>query len=221
MLKKELGSGFKLFLNNTTGKIYRRVDTEREFLEIQSFMDKFKNIVFLRDCLDLSISLSMNMSDSKQRTELGELEYLVKYRADEIDYQQKISDIIQIFQETLEKLPYFKEVDYVCVIPSSHPFMKDIVRGLKGFVFEDISDNVSWEKSSEIKNAETLDEKLEALLKSNLKVSEAVDLKGKNVMLVDDLYNSGLTMQYVAMRLKELGVFRVFGVTLVKSLSNK
>ena len=44
---------------------------------------------------------------------------------------------------------------------------------------------------------------------------------GKNVMLVDDLYNSGLTMQYVAMRLKELGVFRVFGVTLVKSLSNK
>lgn len=99
--------------------------------------------------------------------------------------------------------------------------MKDIVRGLKGFVFEDISDYVSWEKSSEIKNAETLDEKLEALLKSNLKVSEAVDLKGKNVMLVDDLYNSGLTMQYVAMRLKELGVFRVFGVTLVKSLSNK
>ena len=40
-------------------------------------------------------------------------------------------------------------------------------------------------------------------------------------MLVDDLYNSGLTMQYVAMRLKELGVSRVFGVTLVKSLSNK
>lgn len=175
----------------------------------------------MRDCLDLSISLSMNMSDSKQRTELGALEYLVKYRADEIDYQQIISDIIQICQETLEKLPYFKEVDYVCVIPSSHPFMKDIVRGLKGFVFEDISDNVSWEKSSEIKNAATLDEKLEALLKSNLKVSEAVDLKGKNVMLVDDLYNSGLTMQYVAMRLKELGVCRVFGVTLVKSLSNK
>lgn len=54
-----------------------------------------------------------------------------------------------------------------------------------------------------------------------MKVSEAVDLKGKNVMLVDDLYNSGLTMQYVAMRLKELGVSRVFGVTLVKSLSNK
>lgn len=42
----------------------------------------------------------------------------------------------------------------------------------------------------------------------------------QNILLVDDLYKSGLTMQYVAMMLKNAGCSRVFGLTLVKSLGN-
>lgn len=42
----------------------------------------------------------------------------------------------------------------------------------------------------------------------------------ENLLLVDDLYKSGLTMQYVAMMLKNAGCSRVFGLTLVKSLGN-
>lgn len=47
-----------------------------------------------------------------------------------------------------------------------------------------------------------------------------MDLKEKCILLVDDLYKSGLTMQYVAMMLKNAGCSRVFGLTLVKSLGN-
>ena len=53
-----------------------------------------------------------------------------------------------------------------------------------------------------------------------LKIDDEVDLNGKTVLLVDDMYQSGITLQYIAMRLKERGADRVFGMALVKSLGN-
>lgn len=221
LMKKELGiSELFLFLSKFSGKPYRRIDTEREYNDIKTVVDRFQNYVFLRDCLDLSIALSMNMEDNT-RTPIGELEYRVKYHSMDADYRQNILALTGILQSALDSLPYFKEVDYVCVVPSSHSFMQDIVGGLNGFKFTDISDKISWNKTIEVKNANNLDEKLEALLASDLSFADDLDLLGKNVLLLDDLYKSGITMQYVAMKLKEAGCGRVFGITLVKSLGNK
>ena len=50
------------------------------------------------------------------------------------------------------------------------------------------------------------------------RVTEGMDLKNKTILLLDDMYQSGVTMQYVAMRLKEAGAKRVFGMAIVKSL---
>lgn len=75
-MKKKLGSSnFALFLSKTTGKPFRMVFNEKEYEDILAFMGKYKDIVFLRDCLDLSLSLSMNRIDENTRTEIGELEY--------------------------------------------------------------------------------------------------------------------------------------------------
>ena len=92
---------------------------------------------------------------------------------------------------------------------------------LEGFDFEDISDLVTWtSKKRSVKDAESAEEKLEILEESGLQISEGVDLNGKTVLLFDDLYMSGLSMQYVAMKLKEAGAARVFGLCTVKSRSN-
>jgi predicted amidophosphoribosyltransferase len=37
---------------------------------------------------------------------------------------------------------------------------------------------------------------------------------------MDDLYQSGTTMQFVAMKLKQAGARHVYGLALVKALSN-
>ena len=47
-----------------------------------------------------------------------------------------------------------------------------------------------------------------------------LDIKDKTVLLVDDMYYSGVTMQYIALKMKETGAKRVFGMALVKSLGN-
>ena len=220
-MKKELGSSdFALFLNNTTGKPYRMVFNEKEYEDILAFMGKYKDIVFLRDCLDLSLSLSMNRIDENTRTEIGELEYQAKYHPESSEYNNVIASLTERMQGLLDSIPFFKDADYICVVPSSHAFVREIVSGLRGFDFSDISSSLSWNKKSELKNAESLEDKLDALLNSHLLIADEVDLKEKSILLVDDLYKSGLTMQYVAMMLKNAGCSCVFGLTLVKSLGN-
>ena len=44
-----------------------------------------------------------------------------------------------------------------------------------------------------------------------------LDIEGKSVVLIDDLYQSGRTIQYVAMKLQEAGARQVCGLSLVKT----
>ena len=99
--------------------------------------------------------------------------------------------------------------------------MRDIIVGLDGFNFTDISDKVNWQnKNGSLKDVETAEEKLEMIQSWNLTFGADLDLKDKTVLLVDDMYYSGVTMQYIAMKMKESGAKRVFGMALVKSLGN-
>jgi len=54
-----------------------------------------------------------------------------------------------------------------------------------------------------------------------LEIAEGVDFEGKDIVLLDDLYMSGITLQYVAMKLKEAGAGKVYGLCLVKSFGNR
>lgn len=92
---------------------------------------------------------------------------------------------------------------------------------LKGFDFADISDQIYWEnKSGSLKDVATAEEKLDMIQSWGLQFGKGLDLNEKTVLLVDDMYQSGITLQYIAMRMKEVGAKRVFGMTLVKSLGN-
>lgn len=205
-------------LNN---RVYRRIDTEEEFNAFSSFIEKYKDLVFLRDTLDLSVALSMHETEPDVRTVFGEHEYQVKYQSEKKDTSADKAVLQSELQKRLEELPYFKMADYICAVPSSKPFMRDLVAGLTGFSFEDISEKVSWQsKNGSLKDVETADEKLDMIQSWGLTFGTDLDLKDKTVLLVDDMYYSGVTMQYIAMKMKESGAKRVFGMALVKSLGN-
>lgn len=224
--KKELEMDRVLFKSKSGTGYYRRVGTQEEFDKLKSFIDKYKSLVFLRDCLDLSVALSMHEfypdgADEPARTEMGQHEYRLKYNSETCDTSADRSALIAELQKRLEQLPYFKLADYICAVPSSRPIMRDIISGLKGFSFSDMSDKVSWkDKSGSLKELKTAEEKLSLIDTWGLIIDEGVDLKGKSVLLVDDMYQSGVTMQYVAMKLKDAGSKRVFGLALCKALSN-
>lgn len=209
-----------LFKSKFDGKFYRIINEEGEYIKIEDFVSSYKDIVFLRDNLDLSISLSMNY-EGNERTEIGELEYQAKFNNDE----DAESQLVDICREWIDELPYYKHADYICAMPSSNPdeesLPQRIVNELTDFNFTDISEKVLWySKTRSIKDAEDVEEKLEILEESNLTIAEDLDINGKIVILFDDLYMSGISMQYVAMKLKEAGANRVLGLSIVKSRSN-
>jgi hypothetical protein len=215
-----LSIGKILFPSQFGNNFYRLIFSEEEYKNLEAFIAQFKDIVFLRDTLDLSIALSMHEMKPEKRTVLGEHEFMVKYRSEQIDTTADKTALVAEMQRRLEELPYFKLADYICAVPSSKPFVKVIISELKGFSFADISNKVSWaNKSGSLKNIESADKKLDMIQSWDLQFAEDLDLNGKTILLVDDMYQSGVTMQYIAMRMKESGAKRVFGIALVKSLS--
>lgn len=219
VMENKLGSDKHLFPSDFGG-VWRGINSDEEFSSFEAFVDKYREIVFLRDNLDLSIALSMNYND-EAHTEIGELEYQAKFNYDE-DSENKLIDICK---EWINELPFYKYADYICAMPNSNQteesLPKRIVNSLVDYKFSDISDKVFWmSKTRKVKDAKDVKEKLEILEESVLTIAEDLDIKGKTIILFDDLYMSGLSMQYVAMKLKEAGASRVLGLSIVKSRSN-
>jgi hypothetical protein len=215
ILETKLGT---VLFSTKYGGVWRLIDSDTEFDTFQDFVKLYNDIVFLRDNLDLSIALSMNFNNETY-TKIGSLEYQAKFQ----DNRTAEAELVNICKDWITELPFYKDSDYICAMPSSNPNERSlpmrIVNSLAGFKFKDISEDVFWiDKKKKIKDAGTIDEKLEILLESELKISCKLD--GKTVILLDDLYMSGISMQFVAMKLKEAGAKRVFGLCIVKSRSN-
>lgn len=220
--REMLGMTRVLYLRD--GKYVRRINKD-EYATFKAFIENVEDIVFLRDCLDLSIALSMHEyideNGTSYRSPLGEHEYQVKYHPGSKEAEAGMNAIVAEFKKRLNELPYFKEADYIMAVPSAHPFMQDIIKKLTDFKFEDVSSEVKWmDKKGSLKDKVTADEKLSLIDSWGFELSADLSLVGKVVLLVDDMYQSGVTMQYVAMKLKEAGAKRVFGICICKALSN-
>jgi len=218
---KVMGMNKLLYPSKFWKNYYRNIFSEQEYHQIETFINQFNDLVFLRDTLDLSIALSMHETEPDKRTVLGEHEFRVKYRSENNEVSADFDALVAEMQRRLEELPYFNCADYICAVPSNKPFMAQIISRLKSFDFIDISQRVQWKnKAGSLKDATSAEEKLVTIQSWELRIDKGLDLNGKTVLLVDDLYHSGVTMQYMAMRLKESGAKRVFGMALVKSLGN-
>ena len=216
IIKKEIGNDIDLFVSDYGG-VWRSI-TNEEYDKWHAFITDYKNIVFLRDCLDISLSLSMNIIKNESRTEIGELEYQSKYNGKN-DAEERL---VSLCKEWINKLPYYKDADLICAVPSRTPnnLPQRIVSKL-GITATNISNSIYWtSKTRNVKDAEKVEDKISILEESGFTINNKEQLKNKVVILFDDLYMSGVTLQYIAMKLKEAGVQRVLGLTIVKSRSN-
>lgn len=202
---------------------YHRVIQKEEYEKFENLITEVKDIVFLRDCLDLSIALCLHETDpnSGERTELGEHEYQLKYHPGSPEASVAFGAITYELQSRLETLPYFKYADYIMAVPSSHTFLKEILQKLNGFGFTDISSQISWiNKTRSLKELSNPNEKLDLIDTWGFKIDPNINLTGKSVLVIDDMYKSGITMQYIGMKLKDAGASRVFGICICKALGN-
>ena len=216
IIKKEIGNDIDLFVSDYGG-VWRSI-TNEEYNKWHEFITRYKNIVFLRDCLDISLSLSMNIIENESRTEIGELEYQSKYNSNNDAEEQLVS----LCEEWINKLPYYKDADLICAVPSKTPDnLPQRIADKLNITPINISNTISWtSKTKDVKNAEKIEDKINIFEYSGFKINNKEQLKDKVIILFDDLYMSGVTLQYIAMKLKDAGAQRVLGLTIVKSRSN-
>jgi competence protein ComFC len=58
-------------------------------------------------------------------------------------------------------------------------------------------------------------------LEGTIDIVNEEDIRGRRVLIVDDLYQSGTTMNYVGMLLLEKGASAVYGLSCEKTCSNQ
>lgn len=218
LLKEQTGIVLR---KSSRGKYYKKL-TPEEFEKAKTFKESYSDVVFLRDLLDISVALSLNFeSDGDTHTLIGQLEKEAKYD----NNKEAVDQLSAIVDEFVGRNPIYANADFICAVPPTKIGEKNlpvkIIEKLTRFNGKNVSGYIAWTtKNESLKNADGAD-KLEILKHSGLEIAEGVDLAGKVVFLLDDLYMSGITLQYVAMKLKEAGASKVYGLCLVKSLSNK
>jgi len=207
-----------LFESNFKG-YWRSIRSEEEFTAIRQFIDGIKPLVFLKDALALSVALSLNMiHETGKHTQIGDLEYRAKYKFD----MDACAELTEYCSRAIQTLPFYNQIDSVCAVPSSDPSRRSLPQMVAHSVTEsggltDYSSSISWAgQKPSLKNL-PLEAKWQVLTQCGLRAECEFP---ERVILIDDMYQSGTTMHFVAMNLLESGVKQVFGLALVKSLGD-
>ena len=213
------------FLNyNPQYDNYWKYVSEEEIVQIEEWERKQHSLVYLRDCLSLSIAVDVNLTDntSGQYTGIGRLEHNGKNDKD----MEAVKEIADITSDVIQSLPYYKDADLICSVPPDHAnfnLPKCVTSLVSGKINkQDVTGGfIFGEEKSSVKNS-SVDKKWDVWESAQVSFQNTSELnvKDKTVILIDDKYQSGITIQYIAMKLQQAGACEVYGFSFVKTLSD-
>lgn len=154
-----------------------------------------------------------------QRTEMGELLYRLKYHQD--------TNTIPRIIELLDKIKGIEKFDYIVPIPSTNKVRKIqpvivIAKALGDKYGVDVLYDliIKSGRNKELKNEYDPDERIR-LLRETMNISDKDSVKGKQILLLDDLYRSGSTLRVATELIYGAGAERVCVLTMTKTRSNR
>lgn len=197
--------------------------------EVRRWLKKIGSYVAIRDCLALSFALDYDREGGdpkRSQTKIGALRTRAKPYNNSAtkDTFVAANELVKVCIKFLEEINCYDSTDIVVAMPPSEPgkpfnlpmYLAEQIALISGK--NNLSEGIFTISSRpSIKNI-TLENKLE-ILKDTIAVDEDI-FSGENVLLIDDLYQSGISMNYAAMLLLEKGAKRVFGLTCEKTCSN-
>jgi predicted amidophosphoribosyltransferase len=163
---------------------------------------------------------------SRPQTRIGNLRsrakpYSVQPTKDTFIAANKLA---QLCLEFLAKVNCYRFCDCVVAMPPSDPkkqfdlpsfLASEIAKGLDK---PDLSKSVDTVRLRPALKNVPLGQKLDAL-EGTIKVDRKI-FKGKQVLLIDDLYQSGVSMNYAAMLILEAGAKAIYGLACEKTCRN-
>jgi len=196
---------------------------------VREWLAKIGRYVAIRDCLAVSFALDFDKEEGdpqKPHTRLGKLRTQAKSYDGSVALQMfaAADQFVAEMCTFLDTITVYECADAIAAVPPSDP-RKPF--DLPGYIarklaterrLEDLCDAVTTKSARpQMKNA-ALDEKLSAI--DGTIVVDAARVRGKTILLIEDLYQSGVSMNYTALEILKAGASRVFGLACVKTCRN-
>lgn len=204
-------------------------DNSETLGRVKAWLKIVGGYVAIRDCLALSFALDYDRKAGNPKmaqTEIGKLRSRAKpyNKAVTSDVRAAAKELSEACLAALKALSCYEVTDAVAAMPPARADKEfDLPQTLAAQIARrwkrpDLSGAVRTIRSRPpIKNS-ALTEKL-AAIEGTVEADAAV-FSGKSVLLVDDLYQSGVSINYVAMVLLEAGARKVLGLACEKTCTN-
>jgi hypothetical protein len=214
------GTAYYTFLKNVS-------DSDIE--AVQDWLKTIEGYVALRDCLAISFAIDYDRvggSPDNERTHIGNLRARAKTYGKPAtkDTYAAADGLIESCLQTLSNLTCYDSATCIVAIPPSDPekpfdLPQHLADGIskqlgKPDKTEAVQTMTARSGSKEVR----LEDKL-TTVRGTIEVDNSA-IQDEIVLLVDDLYQSGVTMNYVAMLLLEAGAKKIFGLSCEKTCSN-
>lgn len=215
--------------NNMYAYIHGSSSDESRVEPIRRWLRRVENYVAIRDCLALSFALDYDREDGDpkaERTNMGALRTQAKTygRSTTGESYAAADEIANAMIAFIEVIDVYQKADIIAGVPPSDPqkqfdlpaYLARVIAPKVGM--DDACDHiVTVAKRPQVKNM-ALNQKLSAL-SGTIAVDPDV-VGGKTVLLIEDLYQSGATINFTAMEILNAGASRVFGLSCVKTCRN-
>jgi len=208
---------------------YIRSITEQDRRALETLLDLLKNIVCLTitehlephfaDQLDEAYAIDFNFKQEEtplEYTTAGKAEHAAKEEQD----MQATKALANCLAKIIEQHPTLQRADIIAAVPP-RPSKKfhlpvALVAGIGAALKRGTGLNLTKIEHNKLK-ALAIEDKVKTL-SGAFTLHESV--KGKTILLIDDLYQSGVTLWSLAKFLKERGAKAVYGLACVKSWSD-
>ncbi len=197
----------------------RTVKSTSEYDEIASWVAANRDVVFIRSLFEACIAASEHVSGTC-RSEVGELEYQAKWKGDENAVSRLADKLAGIFQRLLIE----RGIVAICAVPSSTPGKASLPCKLAAafaakFDLENLTDRLAWDGKKDTIKDKPAAQKWELLEAVGLTVEGTLD--GKNVLIMDDMYQSGATVHFLASKLQAAGAGDLHCLAVSKARGDK
>ncbi len=210
-----------IFLNDSQSD-QRAVEKATEWIAVVG------NYVGIRDCLALSFALDYRMEGGdpqKSKTQIGVLCRRAKPYQGNANYDRAAArKLAEECVGFLQNMTAYDSADCVVAVPPSRPDKPfDLATYLASEIAlavgkPDLSGTVKTVKARAQLKATCVEEKLDEL--KGAVSADPESFKGKKVLIVDDLYQSGVSVNYLGMLLQRAGAKKLFSLACEKTVGN-
>jgi ATP-dependent DNA helicase RecQ len=153
------------------------------------------------------------------RSPVGELAFRLKYQGD----FNAIPPLVQKIKDLIQDHPEIAQVDAVIPVPSSVQREKDPVSSLASEIAKQVKINY-WPVLAKSRKTEQ-QKQFQTLAQKKANVAGAFQLqssvKGKRLLVLDDLFDSGATLEEITKLLKQSGADKVNVLTITRTIHSE